>query len=59
MAGTDPPADQDPQAQRLDKWLWFTRLLKSRTGAAQLIVDGKVTGEPRAYRQTQPIRAPG
>lgn len=28
--------------QRLDKWLWFTRLVKSRTLAATLIGDGKV-----------------
>ncbi len=29
-------------AQRLDKWLWFARIIKSRTLAAQLIQDGKV-----------------
>lgn len=28
--------------QRLDKWLWFSRVLKSRTLAAQLIADGGV-----------------
>lgn len=28
--------------QRLDRWLWFTRLIKSRTQAAQLIASGKV-----------------
>jgi ribosome-associated heat shock protein Hsp15 len=28
--------------QRLDRWLWFSRILKSRTLAAQLIADGKV-----------------
>jgi len=28
--------------QRLDKWLWFARILKSRTSAAQLIEGGKV-----------------
>ena len=30
------------ETQRLDKWLWFTRLVKSRTLAAGLIGDGKV-----------------
>jgi ribosome-associated heat shock protein Hsp15 len=28
--------------QRLDKWLWCARLVKTRTGAARLIADGKV-----------------
>ena len=29
-------------AQRLDKWLWYTRVIKSRTQAAGLVTDGKV-----------------
>ena len=28
--------------QRLDKWLWFARIVKSRTLAARLVVDGFV-----------------
>jgi ribosome-associated heat shock protein Hsp15 len=28
--------------QRLDKWLWFARVVKSRTSAAQLVESGKV-----------------
>lgn len=28
--------------QRLDKWLWFARIAKSRTLAIQLVVSGKV-----------------
>jgi ribosome-associated heat shock protein Hsp15 len=28
--------------QRLDKWLWFARLVKSRTLAATLVGDGKI-----------------
>jgi len=28
--------------QRLDKWLWFARLLKSRTLAAEFVAAGKV-----------------
>jgi ribosome-associated heat shock protein Hsp15 len=31
-----------PSSQRLDKWLWFARLLKSRTLAADLVSAGKV-----------------
>jgi len=33
------PADE---GQRLDRWLWFSRLVRSRTSAAQLVADGKV-----------------
>jgi ribosome-associated heat shock protein Hsp15 len=28
--------------QRLDQWLWFSRIMKTRTSAAQLIQNGKV-----------------
>jgi ribosome-associated heat shock protein Hsp15 len=35
-------ARANPPAQRLDKWLWFARVMKSRTAAAQLIGGGKV-----------------
>lgn len=28
--------------QRLDKWLWCARLIKTRSGAARAIADGKV-----------------
>lgn len=31
-----------PGTQRLDKWLWFARVIKSRTQAAGLVTDGKV-----------------
>jgi ribosome-associated heat shock protein Hsp15 len=30
------------QGQRLDKWLWCARLVKTRTLAAKLIEDGRV-----------------
>ncbi len=30
------------QTQRVDKWLWFTRVIKSRTLAAELVCAGKV-----------------
>ena len=29
-------------AQRLDKWLWFARVLKSRTLAATAVLEGRV-----------------
>ena len=31
-----------PEAARLDKWLWFARVVKTRTLAATLVTDGKV-----------------
>ena len=40
-AAQDPLADAG-SPQRLDKWLWFARLTKSRTLAAELILGGKV-----------------
>ncbi len=42
----DPPDDSLPPAaagtQRLDKWLWFARVVRTRTLAAGLVTDGKV-----------------
>lgn len=43
-----PAGDEDdedaPEAgrQRLDKWLWFVRVIKTRTQAAGLVMEGKV-----------------
>jgi ribosome-associated heat shock protein Hsp15 len=36
---TDKP---NAPLQRLDKWLWYARVIKSRTAAAQLVESGKV-----------------
>jgi ribosome-associated heat shock protein Hsp15 len=40
--------------QRLDKWLWFARFVKSRTSAAKLASDGfiRVNGQ----RSTDPAK---
>lgn len=35
-------AGTPPTAQRLDKWLWFARVVKTRTQAAALVTDGQV-----------------
>lgn len=44
----------DTQSQRLDKWLWFARLFKTRAEAAEvcasrhLRLDGRVIDKPHA-----------
>ena len=38
----DRTGRDEAEPQRLDKWLWFARILKSRTLAAQFVTDGKV-----------------
>ena len=38
---TGPGVPPEPR-QRLDKWLWFARLVKSRTLAAKLVEHGHV-----------------
>jgi ribosome-associated heat shock protein Hsp15 len=40
--GADDDADAEGGRQRLDKWLWFIRVVKTRTQAAGLVTDGKV-----------------
>ena len=37
-----PPTGPEPARQRLDKWLWFTRVVKSRSLAARLVTEGHV-----------------
>jgi ribosome-associated heat shock protein Hsp15 len=39
---TSPDARDAPSAQRVDKWLWFARLLKSRTLAQALAASGRI-----------------
>lgn len=40
--GGDDQTDATEQTQRLDRWLWFSRVIKSRTLAAELVEAGKV-----------------
>lgn len=44
-------------AQRLDKWLWFVRAIKTRTQAALLVTEGKVRlNRQRVDKPSQPVR---
>ena len=40
--GGDRVATGAPANQRLDKWLWYARVIKSRTLAAGLVTEGHV-----------------
>jgi len=58
MAAARDPLIEAGFPQRLDKWLYFARLAKSRTLAADLIVAGKVrVNRARAGKPSQPLRA--
>ena len=37
-----PESDQTGDRQRLDKWLWFARIVKTREAAAGLVESGHV-----------------
>lgn len=53
-----PAGDAPAAAQRIDKWLWFARIVKSRTLAAQLVQDGKVrVNRTKVAKPAQTVRA--
>lgn len=46
-----------PDRQRLDKWLWHARVVRSRTSAAELAASGHVRiNGVRAGSASQPVR---
>jgi ribosome-associated heat shock protein Hsp15 len=48
---------QSEQTQRLDRWIWCARFVKSRALAAKLCAAGAVTvGEAKALKPAHPIR---
>jgi ribosome-associated heat shock protein Hsp15 len=54
---SDGPGDGD-LGQRLDKWLWYARVMKSRTASAELIMAGRVRlNRTRVAKPSQPVRA--
>jgi ribosome-associated heat shock protein Hsp15 len=57
MAGEEE-VTSGTSAQRLDKWLWFARILKSRTLAATVVTEGKVrVNGARATKASHTVRA--
>ncbi len=54
--GEESPADART-TQRIDKWLWFARLTKTRTLAAELVAGGKVRlNRTRVEKPSQTVR---
>jgi ribosome-associated heat shock protein Hsp15 len=56
---TKPDATHRPgeTAQRLDKWLWFARVAKSRTLAATAVAEGKIkVNRVRAEKASQLVK---
>lgn len=45
--------------QRLDKWLWFARMARTRTAAAQLVNDGHVRINGQRVTQAAKAVRPG
>ena len=39
---TEAPGSITAPRQRLDKWLWYARVIKSRTSASRLVEEGHV-----------------
>lgn len=55
--GDDDVAGAGGAGQRLDKWLWFVRVIKTRTQAAGLVTDGKVrVNRVRVDKPSQTVR---
>jgi ribosome-associated heat shock protein Hsp15 len=56
----EAPASGPPATgtQRLDKWLWFARVARTRTLAAALVTEGRVRlNRERVTKASQPVRA--
>jgi len=57
MSRGEAMPDDAPTTQRIDKWLWFARLVKTRTLAADLVAGGKVRlNRARVEKPSQTLR---
>jgi len=50
----DAPRENSPAPQRLDKWLWHARIVRTRADAAELVKAGHV--RVNGARSTAPSR---
>jgi ribosome-associated heat shock protein Hsp15 len=58
LSGGGADAASAPGTQRLDKWLWFARFVKTRTLAADIVTAGKVRlNRVRVEKPAQTVRA--
>lgn len=56
-SGITPGPDSAAATQRLDKWLWFARVIRTRTQAAGLVTDGHVRlNRERIAKPSQLVR---
>ena len=57
MSRDEERAGAASASQRLDKWLWFARMTKTRTLAADLVLSGKVRiNRVRVVKPNQAVR---
>jgi ribosome-associated heat shock protein Hsp15 len=57
MSRGEAKPDDARTTQRIDKWLWFARLVKTRTLAADLVAGGKVRlNRARVEKPSQTLR---
>lgn len=57
MSGGDAEHPAGSREQRLDKWIWFARVVKSRTLAATLVTEGRVRlNRVKATKPSQAVR---
>jgi ribosome-associated heat shock protein Hsp15 len=59
MAAKPHPSRVAEERQRLDKWLWFARIVKTRRQAVDLIARGHVRVESRRVETPAKLVGPG
>ena len=57
--GAGEEADEQINRQRLDKWLWFARVVRTRSAAAKLVSEGHVRINSRRVESPAKPVAPG